>query len=189
VAQAASESSAPLPVGPRQVLLARRNRNEDCTLASTGWTGGAVDVRCYASNGTPANVPFSVSYGHNVRGEPRNALATGTQGALVVVGPMGGTDTSRSRNSCVAGASTAIFQTNNTYLETYHAITSFQGEVPLMSLVTAWSSNGNYCNLTAFPIQGVRSDSRGTVSCYTPSGVLTTNLHSTQFIIQDRTGC
>lgn len=161
-----------------------------CTVAATGWTGGSVDVRCFALNGAPANVPFSISYGRNVRGEPRNTLATGTQGALLFVGPQGGLDQSRSRNNCQAGANNAVLQQpNNTYVETYHAITSFQGEVPLMSLVSAVNSSGVYCNLLNFPIQGVRSDSRGMVSCFTPSGASTTSTHSTQFIIQDRGGC
>jgi hypothetical protein len=161
-----------------------------CTIAGTGWTGGAVDVRCFASNGAPANVPFSVSYGRNVRGEPRNALPTGTQGALVVVGAPGGVDASRSRHSCPAGVNTAtLSQPDNVYTEMYHAVTAFQGEVPLMSLVSAMNSNGAYCNLKSFPIQGVRSDSRGQVSCFTPTGVSTTSMHSSQFIIQDRPGC
>lgn len=160
-----------------------------CTIAATGWTGGAVDVRCFASNGAPANVPFSVSYGRNVRGEPRNALPTGTQGALVVVGAPGGVDSFRTRNSCAAGVNTAALQTDNSYMEIYHAITSFQGEVPLMSLVSAINSSGAYCNLKGFPIQGVRSDSRGQIRCFTPAGAVTTSMHSTQFIIQDKTGC
>jgi hypothetical protein len=58
-----------------------------------------------------------------------------------------------------------------------------------MSLVSAINSSGAYCNLKGFPIQGVRSDSRGQIRCFTPAGAVTTSMHSTQFIIQDKTGC
>ena len=161
-----------------------------CTLGPNGWNGGTVDVRCFTSAGVPANVNFSVSYGRNVRGEPRNTLPTATQGALVVVGAAGGVDPSRSRNTCQAGANAAVLQQPaNLYSETYHAITATQGEVPLMSLVSAMSSAGVYCNLNHFPIEGVRSDSRGFVSCFTPAGASTTATHSSMFIIQDRGGC
>jgi hypothetical protein len=160
-----------------------------CTLGSAGWNGGNVDVRCFSSSGAPANVNFSVWYGRNVRGEPRNTLATGTQGALAVVGAGGGVDPNRSRNTCQAGANSAVLQQpNNLYSETYHAITTTQAEVPLTSLVSAMGT-GVYCNLNRFPVQGVRSDSHGFVSCFTPSGASTTATHSSHFIIQDRGGC
>ena len=161
-----------------------------CTLAATGWTGGTVDVRCFTSAGALANVNFSVSYGHNVRGEPRNTLATGTQGSLVVVGSAGGVDAARSRNSCQTGANAAVQQQpGNLFVETYHAVTATLGEVPLMSLASGMSNAGIYCNLGHFPIQGVRSESRGTVNCFAPDGTSTTSVHSSMFIIQDRTGC
>ena len=161
-----------------------------CTLGPSGWNGGTVDVRCFSSAGAPANVSFSVFYGHNVRGEPRNALPTGTEGALVVVGSGGGVDPNRSRNTCQAGSNSAVLQQPaNLYSEVYHAITTTLAEVPLMSLVSAMSGTGIYCNLNHFPIQGVRSDSRGFVSCFTPSGAPTTSAHSSMFIIQDRPGC
>jgi hypothetical protein len=159
-----------------------------CTLAN--WTGGTVDVRCWSSLGAPAGVDFSLSYGRNVRGEPRNTLPTGTQGALVVVMPAGGVDLNRSRNTCQAGGNAAILQQpNNAYRETYHAITVTQAEVPLTSLVSAMSSTGAYCNLTHFPVQGVQSNSLGFVSCFAPNGASTTAMHSSMFIIQDRGGC
>jgi hypothetical protein len=161
-----------------------------CTLGPNGWSGGTVDVRCFTLAGVPANVNFSVSYGRNVRGEPRNTLPTATQGALVVVGQGGGVDPNRSRNTCQAGGNAAALQQPaNLYTETYHAITATPAEVPLMSLVSAMSSAGVYCNLDHFPIQGVRADSHGFVSCFTPSGASTTAIHSSMFIIQDRGGC
>jgi hypothetical protein len=161
-----------------------------CTLGPTGWGASTVDVRCFTSAGTPTNVNFSVSYGRNVRGEPRNTLPTGTQGALVVVGSAGGVDPSRSRNTCQVGANTAVLQQpGNLYRETYHAVTATQAEVPLISLVSAMSGTGFYCNLNHFPIQGVLADSHGFVSCFTPNGASTTATHSSMFMIQDRGGC
>jgi hypothetical protein len=157
-----------------------------CTLG--GWNAGAVDVRCFNSAGAPANVSFSVFYGRNVRGEPRNTLPSGTQGALVAVLAGGGVDPARSRNTCQAGANAAVLQ-NNEYAETYHAITASQAEVPLTSLVSAMSTTGAYCNLTRFPVQGVLANSTGLVSCFTPGGAATTAMHSSMFIIQDRGGC
>lgn len=178
------------PGGDNAQVTARTSAGAYCTLGPAGWTGGAVDVRCFTSLGVPANVPFSVSYGHNVRGEPRNALPTGTQGALVVVASGGGVDANRSRNSCQAGVNSALLQQpGNQYRETYHSITATQAEVPLMSLVSSMSAVGAYCNLGHFPIQGVRSDSTGFVKCFTPNGTSTTSTHSSMFIIHDRSGC
>lgn len=51
------------------------------------------------------------------------------------------------------------------------------------------STTGVYCNLTRFPVQGVRSNSTGFVTCFTPGGASTTATHSSMFIIQDRGGC
>ena len=162
-----------------------------CTLGANGWLGGAVDVTCFNSQGQAASVPFSVSYGHNVRGEPRNALPAGTQGALVAVNAPGGVDPNRSRNSCQVGGNSAVLQQQPslTYVETYHAVTTTLGEVPLMSLVSAMSGSGAYCNLSHFPIQGVRSDSTGFVKCFGTSGNEAGAPHSSMFIIQDRSGC
>jgi hypothetical protein len=179
-----------IPGGDNAQVTALSSGGAYCTLGPAGWSGGVVDVRCFSSAGVPSNVSFSVSYGHNVRGEPRNTLATGTQGALVVVGATGLVDQVRSRNTCQVGLNTGtVQQPGNLYNEIYHAVTATQAEVPLMSLVSAMASDGVYCNLKRFPIQGVKSDSRGFVSCFTPTGVSTTATHSSMFIIHDRGGC
>ena len=180
------------PGGDNAQVTALTSGPAYCTLAANGWSGGVVDVTCFNSLGQAASVPFSVSYGHNVRGEPRNALPAGTQGALVVVNSPGGVDPNRSRNSCSVGGNSAVFQqqpSGLTYVETYHAVTATQGEVPLMSLVSGMSGSGAYCNLSHFPIQGVRSDSTGLVRCFGPGGTETSATHSSMFIIQDHSGC
>ena len=149
-------------------------------------------MTCSTSEGQAASVPFSVSYGHNVRGEPRNALPTGTQGALVAVNAPGGVDPNRSRNSCQVGGNSAVLQQQPSglaYVETYHAVTTTQAEVPLMSLVSAMSGSGAYCNLPHFPLQGVRADSTGLVKCFGAGGAETSATHSSMFIIQDHGGC
>jgi hypothetical protein len=161
-----------------------------CSLG--GWAavagGVGVDVRCFNATGVPVASNFSVSWGRNVRGEPRNALATGTQGALMLVGANAVPDPVRNMNTCSSGSNTASFA-SNLYTETYHAVTTFQGEVPLISIVTGVSPTGGYCTLQHLPFQGVQSDSRGFVTCFLPSGAPAPVAHSSMFIIQDHGGC
>ncbi len=162
---------------------------EYCTLA--GWSGVAggvaVNVRCFDFAGAPADADFSVFYGRNVRGEPRNTLPTGTQGGFSGVFAGGGISAAFSRNTCTSGSNSATFS-GSTYSETYHAITAFQGEVPIGTVVTAVATNGTYCNLNVFPVQGVLTDSRAFVKCFNASGQVTTAAHTTMVFLQDAMG-
>jgi hypothetical protein len=51
------------------------------------------------------------------------------------------------------------------------------------------STTNAYCNLDHLPVQGVRSDSHGFVTCFTAAGATTAAQHSSHFIIQDHSGC
>jgi hypothetical protein len=161
-----------------------------CTLGPGGWQGGVVDVRCFGPSGHVDNPSaFFVWYGKNLRGEPRNSLPTGTQGATMVVGATGIVDASRSQNTCLVGQNSAVLPTNSkTYTEVYPVTTASQGQVPLMGLVSAMSATGVYCNLAQFPIRGVGGAS-ATVNCFTATGVPTTSTHSSMLTIQDQSGC
>jgi hypothetical protein len=145
-------------------------------------------VRCFSSTGAPAASSFSVSWGRNVRGEPRNTLASGTQGSLLLVGANGAIDPSRNVDTCASNANSASLS-SNLYTERYHAVTTFGGEVPLVSLATGVSTTGGYCTLNHLPFQGVRSDSTGFVTCFTAAGAPTPLMHGSMFLIQDRGGC
>jgi hypothetical protein len=162
-----------------------------CKIGNWSNIGGAVavDVRCFNFAGAPQNNDFSVSYGRNIRGEPRNTLPTGTQGAFSVVNPGGGVNLAFTRNTCAAGPNTAnLFGT--TYTERYHAITTFLGEVPTGGLVTALGSTGTYCNLAQVPLQGVQSDSTLLVNCFTPNGLAAAqSMHTGMVMLQDQGGC
>ncbi|MFZ5896043.1 MAG: hypothetical protein ACOY0T_33615 [Myxococcota bacterium] len=163
-----------------------------CHASSWGSAAGgaAAEVRCFNFTGGLVNGDFSFWYGSNIRGEPRNSLPTGTQGAFSLVNAGGGINPSFSRNSCAAGSNTATLMGVGSYAETYHAITQFQGEVPTFGMTMAVSTAGAYCNLAAFPIQGVRSDSRLSVSCFSPNGApAASTQHNSMMMLQDKGGC
>lgn len=162
-----------------------------CTLGPGGWQGGNIDVRCFGPDGKPATPSgFFVWYGKNLRGEPRNSLATGTQGATMVVTAPGIVDASRSQNTCLMGQNDAVIPPGSkTYIEVYPVTTASQGQVPLMGFVNAMSSTGVYCNFAHFPGREVGGDAAATVNCYTAKGLQTTSTHSSMLMIQDKSGC
>jgi hypothetical protein len=145
-------------------------------------------VNCFDFAGLRADSDFSVAYHRNIRGEPRNALPTGTQGAFSLVLAGGGINPTFSRHTCTSGANTAtIF--SGVYQETYRAVTAFHGEVPIGAVVTAVSNSGTYCSMSAFPIQGVRADSRTFVKCFSPDGQTVSNVqHNTMVFLDDAAG-
>ena len=161
-----------------------------CTLGPPGGTAAPSTYVASAQRACPPTSAFRCSTATTSSRRATQCPADEHSGRARRGRLRGGVDPSRSRNTCQAGSNSAVLQQPaNLYSEIYHAITTTLAEVPLMSLVSAMSSTGIYCNLNHFPIQGVRSDSRGFVSCFTPSGVPTTSTHSSMFIIQDRPGC
>jgi hypothetical protein len=173
--------------GDTALVTAATSAAAYCQLA--GWSGAvSVDVRCFSFAGAPQNADFSVSYNRNVRGEPRNTLPTGTQGAFSLVNTAGGINSAFSRNNCPSGSNAATIVLGE-YSETYHAVTSFGGEVPICALTTAINTAGVYCNPSHLPIQGVRSDSHLRVNCFTPSGATTNSQHTSMVFLQDQGGC
>jgi len=173
------------------LVTASGSRPVHCKVGNWSSFGGgvAVDVRCFNFTGAPQNNDFSVSYGRNIRAEPRSTLPTGIQGAFSVVNPGGGVNLAFSRNTCPAGVNTAsLFGT--TYNERYHAVTAFGGEVPIAGLVSALGSAGSYCNLVQGPIQGVQSDSTLIVNCFSPNGLTPApSMHTGMVMLRDHGGC
>jgi hypothetical protein len=148
-----------------------------------------IDVLCFDFAGNKRDNDFSIAYHRNIRGEPRNTLPTGTQGAFALVNAPGGISAAFSRNTCAAGANSATLL-GGVYTEIYHVVTTSHGEVPVLGLVTAVGPTGAYCNLQHLPIQGVVSDSKGFVNCFSPDGqAVVSTQHTSMFMIQDVGGC
>jgi hypothetical protein len=162
-----------------------------CTLGPGGWQGGVVDLRCFGPSGALDNPPLLyVWYGKNLRGEPRNSLPTGTQGATMVVSAAGIVDASHSQNTCSVGQNDAVIPPGSkTYIEVYPVTTASQGQVPVIGLVSAMSATGVYCNFAHFPGRDVGGDAAATVNCFTAKGLPTTSMHSSMLMIQGQGGC
>lgn len=154
----------------------------------------AVDVRCFNFGGAPANADFSVSYGRNIRGEPRNSLPTGTQGGFSLVNAPGGVQPTFSKNSCPAGinSATKIGAPFNYYQEKFFATgASLHSERPAYGFVTAQGTGANYCNLDFFAIQKFAgTPSEVYVKCFAANGASVADTpHVTMFMLQDAKGC
>jgi hypothetical protein len=157
-----------------------------CKVAT--FTAGVVDVRCFSLGGVAADMDVSVFSGKNVRGEPRNTLPTGVQGGFSRITAAAVVEPTFSRNTCTTGSNTAVATGVGTYLEKYHAITAFPGEVPIGALVTAYGPDSGYCNLLQPPIQGVRSDSTLLVQCFRADGTKAPSAHTSMVFLKDAGG-
>jgi hypothetical protein len=163
-----------------------------CKLGSwlNSGTGVAVNVLCFDFFGSPQNNQFSVSYGRNIRGEPRNSLPTGTQGAFALVNANATINPAFSRNTCAAGVNSVTTFQPAVYQEKFHAVTGFIGERPIAAFTTAIGPTGSYCTLKMNPVQGVMSDSTVIVNCFSPDGQTPTpTQHTTMMFIQDASAC
>lgn len=165
--------------------------NVYCKVGNWSSGGGvAVDVRCFNFAGDPQNSDFSVSYGRNIRGEPRNALPTGTQGGFSVANAAGGVNLTFSKNTCPVGSnSSTLVPPPDQYQDRIAAIGASAAERPALGLVTALGAGPSYCNLQTVPIHQLGIPSIVTVRCFSPNGVMVNSQHTTMFELQDTKGC
>jgi hypothetical protein len=148
---------------------------------ASGGGGVSIDVRCFTFAGVPTNGDFSISYNQNLRAEPRNTLASGTQGGFSLVQSPGIVSSSFSRNTCSSGSNSASQIFVGQYNETFHARSNTGGaEFPTAGLVSAKGSNSAYCNLSAFVVQGnAFADMTAVVKCFSPTGTQVSAEHTT----------